>query len=231
MVEPEDAEVLVRVADADEVVMIAFGGLHMRVGISDYEFRDVTADLPAGLIFVRDRTKRVYHGGLPELGRTFPEMAASITELAGGRRIVMVGNSGGGFAALVFGALTGASEVHAFSPVTFVGRWRRKLHKDGRFHDAIDRLNRGPDAQRRFMDARPWMRRASRPTEFHLYYAHGYDLDRLHAERVRRVRGVTLHPRDGKGHNTIRDLAISGELREILRAAVTKTAAADGSGA
>jgi hypothetical protein len=219
--EAEEAEVLVKVADDDEVVMIAFGGLYMRVGIADYEFFDVTSDLPAGLIFVRDRSRRVYQRGLDDLGRTFPEMASTLHDLAGGRRIVAIGNSGGGFAALVFGALLGAAEVHAFSPVTFLGRWRRKLHKDDRFADDIDRINRGRHVQRRFLDARPWMKRRVEPTAFHLYYASGYDIDRFHAERVRSVPGVVLHPRDGKGHSTIRDLAISGELKEVLRSAVT----------
>ena len=45
-------------------------------------------------------------------------------------------------------------------------------------------------------------------------------LDRLHAERVSRVPGVTLHPKAGKDHGVIRGLAISGELKEILRTAV-----------
>jgi pimeloyl-ACP methyl ester carboxylesterase len=227
-VDGAEPEVLVKVAETDDAVMIAFGGLYMRVGIADYEFFDVTSDLPVGLIFVRDRSRRVYQGGLEELGSTFPAMAATLRELAGGRRVVTVGNSGGGFAALVFGALIGAAEVHAFSPVTFIGRWRRALHKDHRFSADIDRVNRGPHVQRQFMDARRWMRRAVQPTQFHLYYAKNYDLDRLHAERVRRVRGVALHPRDGKGHNTIRDLAVSGELKEILRDAVNSGQRADG---
>jgi hypothetical protein len=219
-VEDTESEVLVDVDDDDRVVLFAFGGLYMRVGITDYEFVEVTKGLPAGLVFVRDRSRRVYHGGLEGWGRTFPELAASLRSIAGDRRIVAVGNSGGGFASLVLGTLMGADEVHAFSPVSFIGRWRRKLHKDDRFSNDIDRMNRGPDVQRRFLDARPVMRRRTAPTAFHLYYAQSYDLDRLHSERLRRLPGVTLHPKEGKGHNTIRDLALSGELRQILRSAV-----------
>jgi hypothetical protein len=215
-----EAEVFVKVADDDEVVMIAFGGMHMRVGMSDYEFFDVTSDLPAGTIFVRDRSRRIYQGGLADLGLTFPEMASSLRELTGSRRLVAIGNSGGAFAALVFGSIMGATEVHAFSAITFLDRARRKLHRDDRFPKEINRVNRGPHVQKRFLDARPWMRRRTAPTAFHLYYAKDYRLDRLHAERVRRVKGVTLHPHPGQGHNTIRDLAISGELKQILRDAV-----------
>jgi hypothetical protein len=220
-VEPGESEVLVKVAETDDVVLLAFGGLHMRVGIADYEFFQVTSDLPAGLIFLRDRSRRIYHGGLPELGKTFPEMAHNLQELVGSRRAVAIGNSGGGFAALVFGSLMGVAEVHAFAAVTFIGRWRRLLHKDDRFEPDLKRINRGLRAKRRYLDAKPWMRRRAGPTAFHLYYSENYAIDRFHAERCRDVPGVTLHPRGGKDHGVIRDLAVSGELKQILRDAVS----------
>jgi pimeloyl-ACP methyl ester carboxylesterase len=204
----------------DRVVLVAFGGLYMRVGVADYEFYVVTQDLPAGLIFLRDRSRRIYHNGLPELGRTFPEMADGLRRLIGDRRWVAVGNSGGGFAALLFGALAGADEVHAFAPVTFLDSKKRKRYKDDRFSLDIDRINADPNVQRRYLDVKPWMKRPLRPTRFHLYYADAYDMDRLHAERLKRIRGTTLHPRAGKGHGVIRQFALSGELKEILRNAV-----------
>lgn len=210
----------VRVSPDDEVVLVAFGGLYVRVGIADYEFFAVTKDLPAGMIFVRDRSRRIYHNGLPELGRTFPEMADGLRRLIGDRRWVGVGNSGGGFAALLFGALAGADEVHSFASVTFIDPRRRRRYKDARFAEDIDRINADPNVQKRFLDVKPWMKRAAKPTRFHLYYSEAYDMDRIHAERLRRVRGVVLHPSGGKGHAVIKDFAVSGELKRILWDAV-----------
>src|SRR3954468_15208287 len=66
--EDDEREVLVNVGEHDDVVMMAFGGLYMRVGISNYEFFDVTSDLPAGMIFVRDRSRHIYQRGLADLG-------------------------------------------------------------------------------------------------------------------------------------------------------------------
>ncbi|MGH2795986.1 MAG: hypothetical protein ACRDKG_16970 [Actinomycetota bacterium] len=221
--EHTEDEVLVRVAPDDQVVLVAFGGLYMRVGIADYEFYDLTADLPAGLIFMRDRTRRVYQNGLPQLGGTFPEMAENLRQLIGDRRWIGVGNSGGGFAALMFGALAGADEVHAFASVTFLDRRRRKRHKDERFAEDIDAINADPNVTRRYLDVKPWMKRRLKPTRFHLYYSEAYGMDRLHAERLRKVPGTVLHPSAGKGHGVIRDFARSGELKEILRTAIGAT--------
>lgn len=218
--ENSEAEVFVRVRPDDRVVLVAFGGLYMRVGVADYEFYVVTQGLPAGLIFLRDRSRRIYHNGLPELGRTFPEMAAGLRRLIGDRRWVGVGNSGGGFAALLFGALAGAEEIHAFAPVTFLDRRRRRRYKDERFSEDIDRINSDPNRQRRFLDVKPWMKRPVRPTRFHVYYSEAYDMDRLHAERLRKIPGTTLHPSGGKGHGVIKQFAVSGELKEILKKAV-----------
>lgn len=218
--ENSDAEVFVRVRPDDRVVLVAFGGLYMRVGVADYEFYVVTQDLPAGLIFLRDRSRRIYHNGLPELGRTFPEMAEGLRRLIGDRRWVAVGNSGGGYAALLFGALAGADEVHAFAPVTFLDSKKRRRYKDDRFALDIDRINADPDVQHEYLDVKPWMKRPVRPTRFHVYYAEAYDKDRLHAQRLKRIRRTTLHPSSGTGHGVIRQFVISGELKRILRNAV-----------
>lgn len=218
-----EPEVLVRVAPDDEVVLVAFGGLYMRVGINDYEFYDVTSDLPAGLIFLRDRSRRIYHHGLPELGRTFPQMAKGLRRLIGDRRWIAVGNSGGGFAALLFGSLAGADEVHSFATVSFLDRRQRREHGDDRYGEDIDAINSSWRRQRRFLDVRPWVAKAAGATAVNLYYSDGYDMDVLHAERLADLPGVALHPRPGKGHAVIRDMAISGELKQVLRDAIGRS--------
>ena len=91
-----------------------------------FAFETVTAGLPCARLFVRDPSLRGwYNSGLPRVGHTVAEIAAFIqtkVNIQRYRRVVTLGSSMGGYAALLFGALLGVDRVLAFNPQTSLNR-------------------------------------------------------------------------------------------------------------
>ncbi len=203
-----------------DTLLVAFGGIKGGMGIAPFEFLRLASDVPTKRLFVRDLSQAWYQRGVPGLGETVGEAAAGLRtriQESGARRVVMTGNSMGGFAALLFGAMCGADEVHAFSPQTFLGRWRRFRARDFRWREQIAAIHRRRPAGA-VLDLRRTLRGWEGPGIVH--YCTNYDLDRAHATRLRGLPGVSLRGHESGDHQLVRTLRASGELVEILRAAL-----------
>lgn len=210
---------------AADALLVAFGGLHGAMGIAPFEFFRLASGIGTKKVFVRDLDRAWYHRGVRGLGSSIDEVANGLAEVlaaAGAHRVVAVGNSAGGYAALLFGRLLGLDEVHAFSPQTFLGPRDRIRHLEYRWRRELRVLRRQvPD--RRYLDLRGVLDRpeaAAKPA--HVHYCHTSRLDRIHAERVSALPGVVLHPYDVAGHALVNTLRDTGELERILRGALTR---------
>jgi acetyl esterase/lipase len=154
-----------------------------------------------------------------DVGSTSAALESLVDEV-GAQRVVFTGNSAGGYAALLFGALSRSPVlVHAFSPQTFLGRWRRLVVHDRRWKEEIGRL-RASDAGSEWMDLRGVLKASSGRSVLHVHYPAAHRLDRLHAWRLRGLPGVELHPEEGGGHNVIRTLRDRGELGPLIAGAL-----------
>ena len=216
-------------SETSEVMLIAFGGLQGQLGMPAFEFFRSTAGLRVKRLFVRDLHQAWYHLGIPGHGDGLPSSAQSLLALAhehGARRIVLVGNSAGGYAALVYGVLMGADVAIAFAPQTVVDtavlaawddhRWDAEmaaLHASGGYEPAWGDLRDALPAARALPSAR------AGATAYEVYFDPAYEPDRLHAERVAAVPGLRLHERGGE-HDLVRRMRASGELERVLRAAL-----------
>ena len=206
------------VADLDapgDALLIAFGGIKGGLAMAPFEFFRVAAAIPAKRVFLRDHEQAWYQRGVRGLGASPAEVAAGLRDLieqAGVSRVVMTGNSAGGYAALRFGMLCGADEVHAFSPQTFLGRAGRALARDLRWRRELTGvLRRPPDLTRAL---REW------PGPGHVHFDATHRLDRLHAERLRALPGIHLHAYEGGEHAVVRSLRDDGRLGAILVSAL-----------
>ena len=152
------------------------------------------------------------------------------------QRLVVTGNSAGGYAALVFGTLLGADTVLGFSPQTVLDldllrgwgddRWERRITKlmdEGRIP------SRWLDLREALPAAEPLPGASRSGTTCELYFDAELELDRLHAEHIADVPGVHLHPRKGGEHKLARELRQSGELEEVLQRALLGSVPPDGS--
>lgn len=139
-----------------------------------------------------------------------PNLIVALREaglFAGFRRILFVGASMGGYAALAYCALVPGAAVLAFSPQSTLAK--RAVPFDRRYHYAQRKWDWvSPD----FLDAATCM---APETEVHLAYDPFVPEDRAHA---RRVGGAVRHIRlSHMGHRAIRQVKDAGALAVMIR--------------
>lgn len=158
--EPLSAEM-----DGDSrTLLIAFGGMNQEVGIPPFEFFSLAEDIPVKRLFVRDLRQAWYHRGLPGHGTTFASVAETLRELIAAHRVerlVLTGNSAGGYAALAFGALLDADAVLAFAPQTILDLKALASMRDHRWDDYLKPLVANDALDARWVDLRPALARAA----------------------------------------------------------------------
>lgn len=206
--------------DSDRL-MIAFGGLQGFTAIPPFEFLNLTRDIPCKKIFVRDFEQVWYLKGLPGIAPN-PEGVAEylrgVIRSQSVRRVVTVGNSMGGYAALLFGALLDADVVLSFAPQTYLSLWKSALTLDIRWRRALvkaNRVNQNPA----YLELHNVLKSTPRKGTYHLYYSADDWHDVLHAVNLRGT-GVDLIRCPGGGHALVKHLRESGELKRALVSAL-----------
>ena len=206
-------------------LLVAFGGWGGAMAMPPFEFFRVTSSLSVNRLFVRDLQQCWYHRGVPELGRDIDEVAASIgamIERERPSRVVVTGNSIGGYAALLFGCLLGADTVIAFSPRTYMGRVRRVAHLEVRGIVRHWRVYGRGVGDRRYFDLRRVI--AARPPaseiDFHVHVSSTERVDMAHARHLAGLSNVRTHAYGFGGHALVRSLRDRGLLEPILRDAL-----------
>ncbi len=199
--------------------MIAFGGMRRAIGLPMFEFYRLTSHHGQwNKIYLRDQHALWYHAGLHGLGDNIDEITASLRRYSdhpGTRRVVTIGNSGGGYAALLFGSLLGAAEVHAFSPRTSLRPLHRLLSGEDRnlWKNFLRLLLHG---QRKYLDLLPVLAQAKVKTIYHIHYSENFPADRQQAIHLASLPNVHLHPYPNNNHQLIQRLKTTGELHRIL---------------
>ncbi len=102
-----------------EQLVVAFGGVGHGYGGIKGEFHQSLAKLGSSAVFVRDEACRWYQYGPDELQPIVDTIHAVRAEV-GARRLVCLGNSMGGFGALLFGAWLGADAILSIVPQTAI---------------------------------------------------------------------------------------------------------------
>ena len=204
-------------------VLVAFGGLRGELDIPPFEFFRLTVQVPVKKIFVRDLGQAWYHRGVPGIARDVDELAVylkSAVQQADVQRVVTVGTSAGGYAALLLGSLMEVDDVHAFSAQTFLGRWNRLRHRDGRWKRQVRAVHGSRTVIRRYLDLKRVFASRRVGTCFHLHFCDNHRLDRIHAQRLGGLPGVKLLPYPEGGHRLVKFLRDQDRLQQLLLRAV-----------
>jgi len=204
-------------------MLIAFGGMRGGLGMPVFEFFKVTGEIDCKKVFVRDLQQAYYQRGLPSIASDIDGIARHLQALAreSDKHLVVVGNSMGGYAALLFGAMLQASTVHAFSPQTFIDYWNRLRYHEKRWGREVWSAHRYLRAKRSSFDLRKVLLSSSASaTTFHVHYSTANEMDRVQAEHLKGLPNVILHNYDVGGHAIIKNLRDSGSLLRLLTEAL-----------
>lgn len=206
-----------------KILLIAFGGLADKLDIPPFEFFKLTTDPDFPVInkmFVRDFHQAWYQKGLPEVGESIDEVVTFISseiEKRGISRVITVGTSAGGYAALLFGCLLNADEVLAFGPQTFIDSQNREFYQDDRWMPKIKTLYQDLGEEMKYFDLSLTLQDFSNnQTKFKIYFDCTHSLDNAHASHIKNCNNVQLIPYEEGGHSIVKMMRDRGILKSIL---------------
>jgi pimeloyl-ACP methyl ester carboxylesterase len=218
--DPETSLVL-DMGGRSQTLLIAFGGLRGRMGVLPFEFFRATGRLHVKRLFVRDLRQAWYHRGMPEHGTTLMDVARALEAVLARQRVerlVVAGNSAGGYAALVFGTLLGADTALCFAPQTTLDLDDLAAIGDDRWDEYLRPLAAGRALDPNWVDlarALPPARRAD--TRYRVFFDDSLAVDRAHAERLSGLEGARLYRFGGGRHHLVTSLRDSGVLQRLLQ--------------
>lgn len=204
-------------------MLLTFGGMKSTAGIVAFEFVRMTQSLGVKRMYVRDPRQSWYHRGMPQHGMTLSSVGEVLRRLVqerGTERLVVVGNSAGGYAALVFGALLRADVVLAFAPQTTLRREHLRAMGDERWDELLIPLYEKGAIEERWADLSEALPGALTPATRCNVYFDEHVLDSAHAERLAAIPNVRLYRFGRGGHDLVRSLRDCGALERLLRDAL-----------
>ena len=198
-----------------------FGGINSRVGMPQFEFYRAARILDEHKIFLRDFSQSWYQRGLPGIAGDPLELGAylkSRIEELGPEEVTFVGNSMGGFAAILFASMLGVGRAVAFAPQTSISPARRLGLRDFRWTRQLLSTYANTALRPHVYDLPSALgKQLQRPQAIEIYYSREEQLDAAHAELLAGREGVQLHPHHVGGPKRVRHLRDTGVLAGILR--------------
>jgi pimeloyl-ACP methyl ester carboxylesterase len=200
------------VRGAGNVTVVAFSGIgHGFGGIQTEEFRKSLTGGDASVVFVIDKKRSWYNGGM---SRRIITAVNKLIMAFGTQHCITLGNSMGGFGAIVFARhFVSCSQAIAFSPQSSV-------------HPAIapfeTRWNEWRD-QISAWDVKDAAASLDAGIRYDLFFGAEDTMDGAHAERFRRLAtpATTLHVIPACGHEVAAYLRTEAKLSGVLAALVT----------
>lgn len=189
-------------------LIVAFTGISQGLGGIPFEFHRSLGSVRAKALFVRDTAQRWYQYEQTVVDATVERIRVEAAA-AGATRVSCIGNSMGGFGALLFGALCQADAILAFAPQTTILPAQTAAMDDRRWQVHQNRMETFPFGD---IDALP------APTaRVTVHYGADAALDAAHAARLTWPHRRIAHP--GCGHNVASFLRERAELvGEIVKA-------------
>jgi acyl carrier protein len=213
--------VFVDAGDDRRLTIVAFAGGARLLLLRPYDFMDVTGVMRFNRILLRDPTKSWFHLGFGEPGGSFDSVVETVRaqlRALGGERVMTVGTSSGGYAALLAGHLLGADYVHAFSPQTYLDATNIartgdvQLGRRANLKAVYAKL--GTDAA--YLDLRRVLSRPNGKTRYFIHVCAGHEQDCGRADYLEGIPQLTVLRYPCTMHNVLIGMSHKRFLRTVL---------------
>ena len=189
-----------------QVMLVCFSARHMTARCR-YHFIDLLSDFPAKKLFIRDLQDVWYNQGLPGITQDVESTAIylkNIIKQQNVNKIVFIGASSGGYAALIYGHLLAVNEIHAFGAQT-------KIPNNAAEIELLKNI------QPKYFNLAKIYQANPNPSNCHLYFDTKFPPDVEHAYRLQDIENVELHGYcAGVGHKIAMWLKHQEMLKPIL---------------
>ncbi len=202
-----------------DTLLITFAVFPAADGKARFDFVKSTSALNAKRVYVRDEHQLWYQKGTPLLGDSVPEVVASlkkIIEAQNVRRVIAIGNSGGGFAAILLGVMLGVDEIHTFNAQT-----RLVMPDDTSYPERLLMLQNEFGPGKPFMDLRTVLEtHPGAATRITIHYSRGDKTDRRHARYLASFPNVRIIDYPVVDHHLAHFCSTRGLLAPLFAAVV-----------
>ncbi len=213
--------------DSDTLI-IAFTGMAEKLMGDSFEFFAVTNTLNCNRILLKDPSKQIFlrgiGGEINSLKKLLRKLKADI-EAINPKVVTIIGTSGGGFAAILYGHLLKANFVHAFGPVTYVNvgrvlknlRWKtfKKHYKKFIFFYILH------PGLRKYLDLREALSHHNGVTKYSIYVCEGHEKDVLAANHLNDCKNLKIFKQPCDVHNVVRCMIKNQKLFQIFNTGTT----------
>lgn len=202
-------------------LLVSFGGIQQALGFPVFEFFNSISDIPCDKIFLRDFHQQWYQKGVDTELNHIDKITTYLKNIIAENdydKICFLGNSMGGYAAILFGSILNVDTVMAFAPQSYIDRFNRFINSDKRWLKEISQVHNNKNKERKYFDLKRHLSKVPPyKTKIHIYYSPKYDLDKKHAERLKRKKNIVLHPIQKGGHSVVKTVRDSGDLKLAIK--------------
>jgi len=198
---------------------IFFGGIKARIAMPPFEFYKSSKIINESKIFIRDFYQCWYHAGLPGISHDIHSTSKYIEKQIKSinpEKVFFVGNSMGGYAAILFATLIGKGEVIAFSPQTFISPLLRLVHADFRWKKRILYTYKRSLFKTKAWDIKPLVKGHSRNLKISIFVSKDSRIDYIHASHLRSIPNIEIFEFSSGGHGVVKLLRDEGKLPDIM---------------
>lgn len=215
----KNKSVEIELSKSGQNLYIFFGGIAAGIGMPIFEFYNYSKIMDENKIFVRDFSQCWYQDGLQEVSKDINSTAKFLKnkiEAISPEKIFFVGNSMGGYAAILFAHLIGKGEVVAFSPQTFISPLLRFKYNDYRWMKQVYCTYRKSLFKRKEWNLKPFLLRSNRNIKTSIFVSTESQLDHVHALHLKDIPCVNIYEFEQGGHGVVKSLRDNGDLHAIM---------------
>lgn len=231
IVESSDASFLVDTIVPGAPLVISFGFVSWEKR-PDFDFYgrlkklEATTDTAINKILVRDCLNAWYHREIPGLGYHVDEVAKSLQQMITTikpSQVITIGQSMGGYAAIMFGTLLNADTIISFGPLSFLNSKEALLYHDRRWLTVMQALEEFPPPNG-YYDLPALISKTGNKPQLHVFFGtkpdegatESVNLDVFHAHRYAALPNCHIHPFPGSGHAVVQHLIDTKRINGIL---------------